>query len=144
MIYIASDHDGFELKQNICKFLTLESIEFTDLGPYEFNKPDDYPIFAIEVCKKVLETKTSGILICDTGIGMSIAANRFKGIRAAPCNDSFLALRARKHNDANILVLDAIYDDIEKSKSIILTFINTPFSNEERHIRRVEMLDKLT
>ena len=142
MIYISSDHAGYTLKGKSIGCLIEISEAFEDLGPYSFDKKDDYPLFAQNLCNKVLSNKNSlGILICDTGEGMVISANRFKGIRATLCLDVFLTERSKLHNNANVLVLSGIYNK-ENYKEIINTFINTPFSNEERHKKRVDMIDK--
>jgi len=140
-IYIASDHRGFDLKEEVIYYLKDENI--VDLGPLEYNHDDDYPIFAHLVSKSVLENPGSfGILICDTGLGMDMTANKYKGIRAALCTDSFFAYRARLHNDANILVLSAEYDKID-FREIVKMFFSTQPSDELRHKRRVKEIDIL-
>jgi len=141
MIYIACDHQGYQTKLKVLKFLTKNGVEFEDLGT---NSTDsvDYPDFAKKVGTNVLEHKdTMGILICMTGIGMSMAVNRFKGIRGALCHTVKDAYCARFHNDANVLVLSA-RDCGSKHKKIINTFLNTQFEGG-RHIRRIEKMDKL-
>jgi ribose 5-phosphate isomerase B len=145
MIYIASDHAGFELKNKVAEFLNEIQKEYEDLGPHTFDPTDDYPNFAKLVVERVLhDTNNTGILICDTGIGMDITANKFKGIRAALCHDTFQAMRAKMHNSANILVLSSEYEGkSDIYKEIITTFLNTPFSNEERHIRRIKEIDNI-
>ena len=143
MIYISSDHAGFSLKEDIATFLRKKNVKYEDLGPFSFQKTDDYPMFAQILSKKVLDNKNSvGILICDTGEGMIISANRFKGISATLCLDPFLAKRARLHNNSNVLALSAIYNK-NNFKEIIDIFLNTPFSNAPRHKRRVDMIDKI-
>lgn len=149
-VFIASDHRGFSLKTK----LKLEHPEFVDLGPAEFNKDDDYNDAAISVAKKVLETPGSfGILICGSAIGVSIQANRFKGIRAAVVSDLESAEKTREHNDANILCLSADHvmnakDPLESEKALedvsalVDTFLKTPFSGEPRHVRRITRLDE--
>ncbi len=145
MIYIASDHAGFELKNKITKFLDEAQKEYEDLGPHTFDPADDYPNFAKLVAERVLQNNSNtGVLICDTGIGMDITANKFKGIRAALCHDTFQAMRAKMHNDANILVMAAEYEGkSDIYKDIITTFLNTPFSDEERHTRRIKEIDNI-
>jgi ribose 5-phosphate isomerase B len=142
-IYIASDHRGFELKTSIIEYLKTKEMSVEDLGPFKYDSEDDYPLFAHKTANKVLETKNSfGILVCDTGLGMDITANRHKGIRAALCIDSFFAYRARLHNNANILVLSAEYDKLD-FKEIIVTFFHTEHSLEPRHNRRIKEIDQL-
>ena len=113
------------------------------MGAFVFEKKDDYPVFAQNLVKILLLDKESiGILICDTGEGMVISANRFKGIRAALCLDEFLAKRSKLHNNANVLVLSAIYNK-DNYKEVIDVFLNTPFSGKIRHKRRINMIDKI-
>ena len=142
MIYIASDHDGFETKNVIKKYLEGQHVPYQDVGPFELVKNDDYPDFASELCQKISDDDM-GILVCDTGIGMSIAANRFKTIRAALCSSIFDAMRAREHNNANVLVIGAKVIDTPTRESILKVFFSTPFSTEGRHKRRVDKLSLL-
>lgn len=140
MIYIASDYSGFAVKTHLIPFLKRKlKQEVIDEGPFEYFKGDDYPIYARKVCEKITD-ENFGILICDTGIGMSIAANRYVHIRAALCSSIFEALRAREHNNANILVLGSESLDLSSIESIVRVFFETAFSNEERYIRRVNEL----
>lgn len=132
-IFIASDHAGFALK----KFI-LSKFDLVDLGPNSESISVDYNDYATLTVTKVLQHNSRGILICKTGIGMSIAANRHKGIRAALCYDVESARLTREHNNANILVLSSV---VEKPLEIVYNFLNTNFSNEERHIKRIEKLD---
>jgi len=141
MIALGSDHAGYELKIKVIRYFHNEKIKFTDFGCYTFDSVD-YPVYARKVCEAVLSGKfEKGILFCNTGIGMSIAANRHGGIRAALCRDARSAVSARSHNDANVLVIGARVTDYNPAIEIINTFFTTDFSNEERHIRRVGMLD---
>ena len=138
MIYIGSDHGGFAKKEYVKKVLKSLGLTFTDMGPYDFVKDDDYPEYANKVCEKITEGDF-GILICDTGIGISIAANRYRHIRAALCSGIFEAMRAREHNDANVLAFGSeVVEDDNMIKAIVKVFFDTPFSNEERHIRRIQ------
>lgn len=137
-IIIGSDHGGFELKENIKKILT--GYEVKDIGCFS-EESVDYPDIASELCKKVLEEKNSkGILICGTGIGMSIAANKFKGIRAALCHDEYTAEMSRKHNDANVLCLGGRILDIETAQDIVNTWLENNFEGG-RHERRIKIID---
>lgn len=133
--FIASDHRGFKLKKYI-----KENYPLIDLGPFSDIKKVDYPDYAKKLCSLVKKEKAKGILICSTGIGMSIAANRYRGIRAALCRTKKDAELARKHNDANVLVLGGDYTKKSDARKIIDAFFNTKFSNEERHKRRISKL----
>jgi len=139
MIYIASDHGGFEVKEYIKKFLTKLNMQYVDKGPEVFTDGDDYPLYA-NLLVTSITPEDKGILICDTGIGMSIAANRHPGIRAALCTSIFEAMRAREHNDANILVLGSQTSELPDIEAMIKVFFDTEFSDEERHIRRIHEL----
>ena len=164
-IFVASDHRGFELKGRICAFLTRAPftastpVKVVDLGPNFYDKNDDYNDAARAVAKAVLTAKKVGkddpfgILICGSAIGISIQANRFKGIRAAVVHNLETAESSRSHNDANVICLsadqlanakdplesEAAYEDLY---AIIEKFLTTPFSGEERHKRRIKRLDE--
>lgn len=137
-IFIAGDHGGFTLKNEIIK--ELAEFNFTDLGPQELNLDDDYPDFAKILCDRLLqEPGLTGILICKSGIGMSIAANKFKGIYAALCFTPEHAKKAREHNNANVLCLDSEYGSKENHLEIVKTFLQSEFAGwETRHGRRVK------
>ena len=142
MIAIGSDHGGFELKQDIIAYLEEKGIEVKDYGTYSTDSCD-YPDFAKAVARAILDKEADrGILICGTGIGISIAANRFRGIRAADCTDCYMARMTREHNDANVLALGARVVGKGLAFMIVDTFLETPFSNGERHIKRIEKLDE--
>jgi|SRR5680860_385768 len=142
MIYLGADHRGYNLKEEIKKFFELKKIEFKDLGNLNYDENDDYPDFTTEVVKKVLSKpkKDKGILICGTGIGMSIAANKFKGIRAGLCFSGYMAKRAIEEDDINILCLAADITDVGTSKKIIKEWLKAKFKNEERYKRRIEKI----
>lgn len=133
--FIASDHRGYALKEHLKGRFT-----FIDLGPFDCDKKVDYPDYADRLCKYVLKERSRGILICSTGIGMSIAANRHKGIRAALCHNEGVAEIARYHNDANVLVLAGDYISPKEAEKIVKVFFDGRFSNEERHKRRIKKL----
>ena len=140
-IYIASDHAGFAVKEKIKKVLIKKKIKYVDLGT---NSADsvDYPYYAFKVAKKVAKNKNSrGILICGSGIGMAIAANRIKGIRAVAAYDVYSAKMSRLHNDSNVLGLRARNFPFEKTKKIINAWISTEFSGELRHKKRIKKID---
>lgn len=141
MIAIGNDHTGYELKQAIIKYLEEKNIEYKDFGCGQ-QTSSDYPEFGKAV-GRAIQTKECelGILICGTGIGISIAANKMEGVRAALCHDCFSAEATRQHNDANILALGARIVGVGHALKIVDTFLNTDFSNDERHIRRINMLE---
>lgn len=142
MIAIGCDHGGFELKQEVIKHLQERGIEYKDFG-CESTKSCDYPEYAKEVANKVANKEAElGILICGTGIGMSIAANKVRGVRAALCGDCFSAQATKEHNNANVLCLGARVTGAGLALKIVDIFIDTPFSNDERHIRRVNLIEK--
>lgn len=143
-IIIGSDHGGYNYKNEIINYLKSQKIDFEDVGTYS-DASCDYPVFAKKVANKVAEANSDnvkGILICGTGIGMSITANKTKGVRAALCSDMFSAKATREHNNSNILCLGERVLDKSLMLKIVETWLNTPFSNEERHIRRIEMIEK--
>lgn len=142
MIAIGSDHGGFELKQEISAHLEKRGLSFKDFGTFS---PDscDYPVFAKAVAEAVASGECDrGILICGTGIGVSITANKVRGIRAALCGDCFSAEATRLHNDANILALGARVVGPGLALKIVDTFLDTPFSGDKRHIRRISMIEE--
>ena len=138
---IASDHGGFGLKQEIIAYLKDKGLEYKDYGTYT-EESCDYPVYAGKVARAILSGECDrGILICGTGIGISIAANKFKGIRAAVCHDCFSAQATREHNDANILAMGARVVGPGLAVKITDTFLNTEFSNDERHINRIRQIE---
>lgn len=141
MIAIGSDHGGYELKQEIMKHLDERGIDYKDFGCYD-ESSCDYPVYARLVAAEVAGGRCeTGILICGTGIGISIAANKVPGIRAALCTDCFCAEATRQHNDANILCLGGRVVGPGLALKIVDTFLDTPFSDEERHIRRIQLIE---
>ncbi len=143
MLYLGADHRGYKLKEVIKKDLQKKRIIFLDLGNLKYDPEDDYPDFAFGVSKKVSENskENKGILICGSGIGVCIAANRFKNVRAGLCFDKKMAELARSHADINVLCLsgDRIKEKI--AFGIVDKFLNTIFSGEKRHKRRLKKLD---
>jgi len=140
-IIIGSDHGGFELKNVIDEHLVKKGYSVEDLGCGS-NKSCDYTGFGKAVAKKCVEEKLLGILICGTGIGISITANKVPGARCAPCTNTTLARLAREHNDANILALGGRIIGTEVALDIVDTFLTTQFSREERHIRRISQIEE--
>lgn len=142
MIGIGSDHGGFALKEAIKKHLEERGLEYRDYGTYS-DASCDYPAYGRAVAKAVAAGECElGILICGTGIGISITANKVPGIRAALCSDCFSAEATRLHNNANILALGARVLGEGLALKIVDTFLDTPFSNDERHIRRISMIEE--
>ena len=141
MIALGCDHGGFELKQEIKKYLDENQIAYKDYG-CDSMASTDYPIYAKRVAKAILSGECEkGILICGTGIGISIAANKIKGIRAALCTDCFCAEATRLHNDSNVLALGGRVVGPGLAVKIVDTFLNTPFSGDERHINRIAQIE---
>lgn len=141
-IAIASDHQGIDLKKEIIVKLKEENYEIIDCS-IENHATDDYPDYAFKVCKEVINKKVNyGILICGSGIGMSIAANKIKGIRCAVVSNEETAKYTRLDNDANVIALSKNII-IDNAYTIIKTFLTTPFSNEERHLRRINKISKI-
>jgi ribose 5-phosphate isomerase B len=141
MIALGCDHGGYELMQEVIAHLDEKGIEYKNFGTYD-TKSTDYPIYARKVVKSILSGESEkGILICGTGLGISITANRYKGIRAAVCHDCFSAEATRQHNDANILAMGGRVVGPGLALMIVDTFLNTPFSGDERHKRRISLID---
>lgn len=141
MIAIGCDHGGFELKQEIKGYLEEKGLAYKDFG-CDSTEATDYPIYAKKVCKAILAGECDrGILICGTGIGISITANKFKGIRCALCTDCFCAQATREHNDANVLALGGRVVGAGLALKIVDTFLNTPFSHAARHQNRIDQME---
>lgn len=142
MIALGSDQAGFELKQSIIEHLKERGLEYKDYG-CDSTDPVDYPVYGKLVAKAIVSGECDrGILVCGTGIGISIAANKVKGIRAAVCSDCFTAEATRLHNDANILALGGRVVGPGLANKIVDTFLDTAFSGVDRHLRRVKMLEE--
>lgn len=142
MLAIGCDHGGYEMKQEIIRHLEKRQIPYRDFG-CDSVKAVDYPVYAKKVAEAVAGGDCEmGILICGTGIGISIAANKVRGIRAAVCGDCFSAEATRLHNDANILALGARVIGVGLAIKIVDTFLNTPFSGDERHERRISLMEE--
>lgn len=142
MIALGNDHGGYELKLEIIKYLEENKIEYKDFG-CDSTDSVDYPVYAKKVATAVANKECEqGILICGTGIGISIAANKVKGVRAALCHDCFSAQATKEHNNANILAMGARVIGPGLAVKIVDTFLNTEFSNDPRHIRRIDMIEE--
>lgn len=138
-LYIASDHAGFDLKKNLCEYFKKKNLFFKDLG-CDDNTSCDYALYAQKLCKKIDEN-SFGVLICGSGIGISIAANRHKNIRAALCSEPLSARLAREHNDANILALAGRLIAKDMAIELIKCFINTDFK-KGHHQRRIDLIEE--
>lgn len=141
IISVASDHGGFALKEKVKEHLEKRGFELKDFGCYDQGSCD-YPDFGRPAAKAVADGECDlGVLICTTGIGMSMVANKIPGVRAALCSDSLSASLTRQHNNANVLVMGAGIVGPDLAMSILDTFMDTPFSEAERHIRRVNKIE---
>ena len=141
MIAIGCDHGGYALKQEVMKHLAERGLEYKDFGTYSEDSCDS-PVYGKAVAHAVADGDCDrGILICGTGIGISITANKVPGIRAALCGDCFSAEATRLHNDANILAMGARVVGAGLALKIVDTFLDTPFSGDERHVRRINMIE---
>lgn len=142
MIAIGSDHGGYELKQTVTAWLREKNIPFVEFGCMD-GKSCDYPLVASEVCGRIVNgSADKAILICGTGIGISMAANKIKGIRAALCTDTYMAKYTRLHNNANVLCMGGRVTGSGSAVEIVETFLNTAFEGG-RHQRRVDQISDL-
>ncbi len=143
MIALGCDHGGFELMQEVKKHLDERGLAYKDFGT-DSTASVDYPVYAKAVCESIQKQECDrGILICGTGIGISIAANKHKGIRAALCHDVFSAEATRQHNDANILAMGGRVIGGGHALRVVDAFLDTPFSEDERHKRRIAGISAL-
>ncbi len=141
IVFIGSDHGGYEMKENIKVFLKELGVDVEDLGTYSLSSCD-YPDIAKNVAENVAKNGEKGILICGSGIGMSIAANKIEGVRCALCHDAYTAEFARRHNNANIIAFGGRTTGLEIAKQMVKIFLFTDFDGG-RHQRRVEKIEKL-
>lgn len=143
-VYLACDHAGFELKEKVKEYLLSQSHDVIDCGAYKIDEKDDYPDFIAKAAEKVSQDPLSkGIVLGKSGAGEEIVANKFENIRAVLGFSEENVLLARKDNDANILSFGSQFVDFEKAKTLIDIFLNTPFSDEERHKRRLEKIKEI-
>lgn len=145
MIYLATDHRGFVLKEVIKKSLIEQGIAVEDIGALAYDRSDDYVDFAAVAAAKIAENPAEhrGIFICGSGHGMDIVANKFRGIRAALCWNTREAEQSRRDDDANVLVLAADAADAAQAQEIVSLWLATPFSGEDRHIRRLKKIEEI-
>ena len=144
MIYIGADHRGFDLKERLKKRLLDEGLKVIDLGNDHLDPSDDYVDFAVKVGQAVVwDKENKGILLCGSGVGVDMVANKIEGVRSALVDDPARAKQAREHEDANVVSLPADLLDEEKAYEVIKTFLETEFSRESRHERRIEKMEEL-
>ena len=138
-VALGADHGGFQLKIDLETWLRAEGYEALDLGAHSLDPDDDYPDFAEAVARSVISGQTSrGILICGSGVGACVAANKVPGVRACLCHDIYSAHQGVEHDDMNVLCLGARVVGIELAKELVIAFLNARFTGEERHRRRLE------
>ena len=145
-IYIGSDHAGFEMKRELMKYLSTLSHESYDCGPFEYDHEDDYPDYISQVAKQISDDPESfGIVIGYSGQGEAIVANRFPKVRCAVFygGPKHVLKLSREHNDANVLSLGANFVTTDEAKKALELWLHTPFTGEERHIRRIKKIDNL-
>jgi len=140
-VLVSSDHAGFEMKKIVLNYLDKKGIAYEDLGALEYDATDDYPVFAAQLAKKISAGENKrGITMCGSGIGASITANRFKGVRASLVYEPRLAEMTRRHNNSNVLVLGGEYTTAETAEKILDAWFATEFEGG-RHKRRVDLID---
>ena len=143
-VALGADHGGFELKQYLSDLLKKNNFEIIDEGNYVFEPKDDYPDFAKKVAEAVADGKAErGIIICGSGVGACITANKFKGIRACLCHDTYSSHQGVEHDAMNVLCLGARIIGVELAKELVFSFLNAKFINEERFLRRLEKINKI-
>ena len=142
-IFIGSDHAGFNLKNSLNQFLIKGKYKVEDLGPYKYDREDDYPDYALKVCKKVLKANSKGILICGSGQGMAISANKVPGILATICWDEKSGKIAAAHGRANVLCLGENLIKPRNAEKIVKMWLEAPYTIEKRHIRRLNKIKKI-
>ncbi len=144
-VFLGADHRGFELKEKMKEWLKDHGYAVEDLGAHHLDPEDDYPDFAFAVAEKVAESPAEhrGILFCGSGVGMDVAANKFKNIRATVAWNRGSAEHARSHDDANVVSLAADWTPPDVAGEIVRAFLETPFSGEERHVRRLEKIEEV-
>jgi ribose 5-phosphate isomerase B len=143
-IALGADHAGFELKQEIAAFLEQRSFDVVDVGAHGFDALDDYPDFAKLVADSVADgTVERGVLVCGSGVGASIAANKVRGVRAAMCHDTYSAHQGVEHDDMNVLCVGARIVGVELVRELIISFLGATFTGEERHVRRLRKMQAI-
>lgn len=143
--YIGSDHRGYQLKKELMMMIKNGGYEVADLGNIAYDENDDYPDFAAKVAERVSRDSANarGILICGSGVGVCVVANKFANVRAALVGSSDQAFDSKNDDNANILCLGSNYVNADQAKKIVLTWIQTPFSDEARHVRRLQKVEQV-
>jgi ribose 5-phosphate isomerase B len=140
-VYLGSDHAGYELKNRLIEWLKSAGHDPVDYGPHIYDAADDYPPFCLRAAEAAArDADALGIVICGSGNGEQMAANKVTGIRAALCHDDELARLAREHNDAQVISVGARMTTVEQARSMVEVFLATPFSEDPRHVRRIDMV----
>src|SRR5260370_17793157 len=143
-IVLGADNVGFEMKQEAVVFVRALGHEVVDVGAHSGTEPDDYPDFAEALSMAIRDRKADrGILICGSGVGASVAANKIPGVRAGLCHDCYSAHQGVEHDDMNVLVMGSRIIGIELAHDLVKSFLNANFSGEERHVRRLEKVKKI-
>jgi len=143
-ISIGADHAGYEMKQDLVEFMRKLGHTVNDVGTHDPGKPDDYPDYAVLVAHAVREGKAErGVLVCGSGVGVSVAANKFKGIRAGLCHDHYSAHQGVEHDDMNVLVVGARIIGQMMAQDVTAAFLGAQFSGEERHVRRLNKVKRI-
>ena len=141
ILAISADHGGFSMKEALLHWLNDQDYDVLDLGAIEFNPDDDYTDFAQAVCMKISSGDARrGIIICGSGVGACVTANKFKGVRASVCHDTYSAHQGVEHDDLNVLCLGARVIGLELAKEIITAFLSARFSQKERYLRRLKKI----
>lgn len=146
-VYVGSDHRGFQLKNELKDWLVSEGYEVEDVGPAAYDQSDDYPDFAVKVAEGVARRQAEGaaealgIVVCGSGVGMAVAANKVRGVRAGLIHDPALARVAREHDDLNVLALGSDFITTDQAKTVAHTWLTTQYSGEERHTRRIHKIE---
>ncbi|WP_030527431.1 ribose-5-phosphate isomerase [Phycicoccus jejuensis] len=141
-VHLGADHAAFEMLNDLAAFLEAEGHEVTNHGPHTYDALDDYPVFVLRAAQAVAaDPEALGVVLGGSGNGEQMAANKVPGLRAALCYDEELARLAREHNDARVISIGARMTDPELARTMVRTFVATPFSGEERHVRRLRMIE---
>ena len=140
-VFLGADHRGFELKEKLKEWLQAKGHAVHDLGAHRLEPDDDYPDFAVRAAEKVFaDPESRGVLLCGSGVGMDFAANKVRGIRASVAWSVDAAAHARSHDDANIISIPADWTPPDQAAEIVRVFLDTPFSGDERHVRRIKKI----
>ena len=145
MLYLATDHRGFKLKEELKKYLLEQNFEAEDVGAFAYDQDDDYVDFAREASEKIAENPSlhKGIFICGSGHGMDMVANKFKGLRAALVFNREIAAQSREHEDANVLVLASDWLEDMEAKDLVTVWLGKSFNGAERNIRRLKKIEEI-